>query len=128
MKDRVRTSFFYLAGYLTFGGLGLFAAPRFALKLLGSNGEYGEVFPRVAGMIMLGLAAVVVQIIRHHLKVLYTTTLAIRTFFVISLIGLFVRTKDPFFLVLVGIIVLGMAFTSTALLLDRKAASTAPAK
>lgn len=43
--NRTRLSLYYLAGYLTFAGLALLLVPTFALKLLLSNGDYGEVFP-----------------------------------------------------------------------------------
>ena len=45
---RTRLSLFYLAGYLIPAGLLLLFAPTFALRLLLSNGEYGDVFPRMA--------------------------------------------------------------------------------
>jgi hypothetical protein len=60
---RTRLSLFYLAGYLTFAGLALLLVPSFALKLLLSNGDYGDVFPRLAGMLLLGLAMVVFGIV-----------------------------------------------------------------
>jgi len=41
---RTRLSLFYLAGYLIPAGLLLLFAPTFALRLLLSNGEYGDVF------------------------------------------------------------------------------------
>lgn len=46
---RTRLSLLYLAGYLTFAGLALLLVPTFALRLLFSNGDYGGVFPRLAG-------------------------------------------------------------------------------
>lgn len=116
---RTRLSLFYLAGYLTFAGLALLLVPTFALGLLLSNGHYGEVFPRLAGMLLLGLATIVVQIIRHRLEVLYPTTLAIRGFFLVTLSALFVISGDPFFLVVFGIVALGVAFTGYSFLQER---------
>ncbi len=40
MMRWTRFSFFYLVGYLTFGGLGLVFAPAFALQLSGATGSY----------------------------------------------------------------------------------------
>jgi hypothetical protein len=116
---RTRLSLFYLAGYLTFAGLALLLAPTFALRLLLSNGSYGEVFPRLAGMLLLGLATLAVQIIRHRLEVLYPTTLAVRGFFLVTLGFLFVISGDPFFVVVFAIVALGVIFTGYSYLRDR---------
>jgi hypothetical protein len=119
--NRTRLSLFYLAGYLTFAGLALLLVPTFALQLLFSNGEYGEVFPRLAGMLLLGLAILVTQIIRHRIEVLYPTTLVVRLFFLVVLASLFLSSGDPFFLVVFGIVVLGVTFTGYAYLTERNA-------
>jgi hypothetical protein len=117
---RTRLSLFYLAGYLTFAGLALLLMPTFALQLLLSNGHYGEVFPRLAGMLLLGLAALVAQIIRHRLEVLYPTTLVVRLFFLVVLSYLYLSSSDPFFAVVFGIVALGVVFTGYAYLTERR--------
>ena len=48
--EKRRLSLFYLAGYLIPSGVALLIVPDFALKLLLSNSNYSEVFPRTAGM------------------------------------------------------------------------------
>ncbi len=118
---RTRLSLFYLAGYLYFAGLALLLVPTFALQLLFSNGAYGEVFPRLAGMLLLGLAALVTQIIRHRLEVLYSTTLLIRLFFLVVLGYLYLSSSDPFFAVVFGIVALGVIFTGYSYLTERRA-------
>jgi hypothetical protein len=118
---RTRLSLFYLAGYLTFAGLALLLVPTFALKLLLSNGEYGEVFPRLAGMLLLGLAILVIQIIRHRIEVLYPTTLVVRLFFLVVFAYLFLSSSDPFFLVVFGIVLLGVVFTGYSYLTEHRA-------
>jgi hypothetical protein len=50
-----RTSLYYLAGYLLAGGLGLPMFPVETWRILLSNRDYGDIFPRVAGMLMSGL-------------------------------------------------------------------------
>lgn len=117
---RTRLSLFYLAGYLTVAGLALLLAPTFALDLLLSNGSYGEVFPRMAGMLLLGLAALITQVIRHRIEVLYPTTLLIRIFFLVVLAYLFASSSDPFFLVVFGIVALGVIFTGYSYLTERR--------
>jgi hypothetical protein len=118
---RTRLSLFYLAGYLTFAGLALLLVPTFALRLLLSNGHYGEVFPRLAGMLLLGLAVLIIQIIRHRIDALYPTTLALRLFFLVVLAYLFVTSGDPFFMIVFGIVALGVLFTGYAYLSERRA-------
>jgi hypothetical protein len=115
-----RLSFFYLFGYLTFGGLGLLAAPSTVLPLMLANGQYGEVMPRVAGALMLALAIIVLQIIRLRVEVLYSTTLLVRVFLCVCLGGFYVAYRDPFFLVIVGIVLLGMTFTTLGFITDRR--------
>jgi len=118
--NRTRLSLFYLAGYLTFAGVALLVVPTFALQLLLSNGHYGEVFPRLAGMLLLGLAALIVQIIRHRVEVLYPTTLVVRGFFLATFAYLYAISTDPFFLVVFAIVAIGVVFTGYSYLTDRK--------
>src|SRR5205085_5583126 len=98
----------------------LLLVPTWATKLLLSNGSYGEVFPRMAGMLLIGLGLLVVQIIRHKLDVLYTTTLIIRLFFCACFIVFYAISQDPFFLVLLAIVGFGIALTGASYLLDRR--------
>ena len=117
---RTRLSLFYLAGYLITGGVLLLAVPEFALQLFLSNGDYGEVFPRLAGMLLLGLGVLVIQIIRQRLEALYATTLIIRAFFCVCLLIFYGMSYDPLFLVLVAIVGLGLALTGLSYLDDRR--------
>ena len=117
---RTRLSLFYLAGYLTFAGLALLLFPSFALRLLFSNGHYGEVLPRLAGMLLIGLAILVTQIIRHRVEVLYSTTLAVRLFFLAVFTYLYAISGDPFFLVVFGIVALGVVLTGSSYLRERR--------
>ena len=117
--NRTRLSLYYLAGYLTFAGLALLLVPSFALKLLLSNGDYGETFPRLAGMLLIGLAILVTQIIRHRIEVLYPTTLVVRLFFLVVFAYLFLSSSDPFFLVVFGIVLLGVVLTGYSYLTER---------
>jgi uncharacterized protein YjeT (DUF2065 family) len=82
--ERTRLSLFYLAGYLIPSGIMLLVAPRFALKLLLSTKDYGDVFSRTTGMFAVGLGIMVVQIIRLKLNSLYSTTLIVRSFFLFA--------------------------------------------
>ena len=120
---KTRFSLFYLAGYLIPAGLFLLFAPTFSTRLLLSNGDYGNVFPRLAGMLLIGLGVLVVQIIRLHLDMLYTTTLAIRLFFCVCFVIFYSMSHDPFFLVLLAIVAFGLILTGTSYVLDKRSQS-----
>jgi len=117
-------SLYYLAAYLLGAGIALILAPSLALKLLFASGQYGDVLPRLLGVVLLSLGIVIVQIIRHQLEVLYSTTLIVRTLIVAVLVGLFIYSHDPLFISLVVVVGLGMVLTGSSFLLDRR--STAP--
>jgi uncharacterized membrane protein YoaK (UPF0700 family) len=114
-----RLSLYYLAGYLLFAGIALMTVPAFALGLLLSNGQYGDVLPRLLGVVLFALGVFVAQVIRHRVTVLYPTTLAVRAVILIVLAALYVKSSDPFFLVLIGIVGLGVVMTGTAYLRER---------
>ena len=58
--------------------------------------------------------------IRARSYVQYPATLFIRVYFIACLVVFYLRTRDPMFLVLMGIVGLGLVLTSTSYLLDRK--------
>ncbi len=116
-----RLSFFYLVGYLTLGGLGLLFTPTLALQLLGATGSYPTVLARLLGALLLALGILVAQIVRHRVEALYSTTLGVRVVLVGTLVPLYVVSRDPLFLVLTGIVGLGMVLSAAGLLADRRA-------
>lgn len=120
---RTHLSLYYLAGYLLVAGVALIATGQFAMGLLLSNGEYGDALPRLLGVVLLALGILIAQIIRHRLEVLYPTTLGVRGLILAALAGLFVFTRDPFFLVLIGIVGFGVLLTGTSYVLDRRGSS-----
>jgi cytochrome c biogenesis protein CcdA len=65
---RTRLSLFYLAGYLLPSGMALLVAPRFFLKLLFFDHDYGDVVPRLVGVLFIVVGIIVVQIIRYRLE------------------------------------------------------------
>ena len=118
--QRTRLSLYYLCSYLLNGGLVLLFFPQQRLRLLLSNGEYGDVFPRVAGMLLTGLGLFVFAIIMAHAEALYPATLVVRAFFLVCMSVFFLMTRDPLFLVLVGIVGLGFVLTGVIYLTERK--------
>jgi len=119
-----RLSLYYLATYLPLAGLALLFVPDFATKLLLSNRTYDDAPFRLAGILLIGLGILVTQIIRHRLEVLYPTTVVVRLLISATLIGLFAETRDPFFLVVLTVVVIGIVLTGTTYLLDRREASS----
>ena len=117
--NKTRLSLLYLGSYLVLIGLGLLFAPDGTLRLLQSNANYGDVFPRVAGMLMSGLGFSVFGIIRAGVPKLYPATIFIRMYFLVCLAAFYWMTSDPLFLVLTVIVGIGFVLTLSAHLLDR---------
>ena len=117
--NRTRLSLYYLAGYLIIGGVALLLVPDQTLSLLLSNGHYGEVFPRLAGMFASGLGMSIAGIIRARAQSQYAGTLADRSYFIVCLIALSWISRDPLFLVVLGVVVVGVILTLSCYLADR---------
>ncbi len=111
MVDRTRLSLFYLATYLPIAGLALLFVPDFATKLLLSNRTYDDIFPRLAGALLLALGALVIQIVRYRIEVLYAWTLVIRIGLMIVLAALSALSSDPFFVVIFIVVAVGVVLT-----------------
>ena len=93
------------------------------MKLLLSNGDYGDLLPRLLGVVLFALGILIVQIIRHDLTQLYATTLVARAAILAVLIWLYVSSADPFFLVLIGVVGLGFVLTGASYFLDSRASA-----
>jgi hypothetical protein len=115
---RTRRTLFYLASYLTITGLALLFAPQFTLKLLFANHEYPGPFVQFSGILMLGLAVVVMNIIKYGNRVLYRTTLMARITMWICILGLYFYTLETFFIVVLCVLGLGIVLTGSAYLAE----------
>ena len=120
---RSRLSLYYLTGYLLIAGVALVLAPTLALQLLLARGDYGEAMPRLLGVVLFALGVFVLQVVRFRLVQLYTTTLMVRAVILVVLVWLYATTADPLFLVLLGIVGLGVVLTGTSHIFDRREAS-----
>ena len=103
-----RLTFIYLASYLLVGGLGLLAAPELTLRLLLSNGSYGDVMPRLVGVFMIALGGAVLEFVRARDYRYYRYAIVARIFIVVALTALYVKARDPLFLVLDAIVLVGL--------------------
>ena len=119
-----RIALIYLAGYLCGGGAALALVPHLALKLMFSNGDYGDVFPRFAGMMILALGLIVVQILRKEIYALYDTLIVVRVGLCTAWIVLFTLFRDPFFLTLLGLVGFGVLLSLVGGKLDARAAAS----
>jgi hypothetical protein len=117
--NRTRLTLYYLSGYLLIGGLGLLLFPTETLRLLLSNGNYGDVMPRLAGMLMAGLGMSIFGIIRTRAEANYPGTLLVRAFFLPCIVALYVMTRDPFFLLLLGVVGFGFVLTGLSYWTDK---------
>lgn len=118
---KTRLSLYYLASYLLIGGFSMLFFPNFTLKLFLSNGDYGEIMPRLAGMFLVGIGLLISRIIQVGDDALYSVTLIVRGFFLICFLWLYYLSKDPLFLVFIAIVGLGFLITGSLFLSERKA-------
>jgi len=119
---RTHLSLYYLAGYLIPAGLLLLFVPEFATKLLLSDRTYDYAPFHLVGVLLLVIGILIVQIIRVRLEALYSTTLVARALISATLLWLYLNTGDPFFAVILVIVLIGVAITGISYLLDRRSA------
>jgi hypothetical protein len=90
------------------------------MTLLLSNKEDETIVLRVVGMLLIGLSFFVVQFIRLQVTALYPSPCSFGACFSVCLVTFFLVTLNPFFLILLIIVVFGVVITSLGLFADRK--------
>jgi uncharacterized protein YjeT (DUF2065 family) len=118
--NKTRLSLYYLATYLTVGGIGFILLPQTMLTLFFSNGTYSDIMVRFNGVLLLSIGIFVIQLIRHQVSELYGTTLIVRTIILVALVALYFISRDPLMISLLVIVGLGFVLTLTSYILDRK--------
>jgi hypothetical protein len=103
-----RLTLIYLATYLLIGGGSLLVAPDLALRLLLSNGAYGDIMPRLFGLFMFVLGGIIYQFVRARDYRYYFYTIVARSFIVVVMTALYFKARDPLFLVLDAIVLIGL--------------------
>lgn len=116
--EKTRLSLYYLASYLTVGGLGFLLAPETFLKLFLSNEIYPGAIVRLSGLLLLALGVLIIELIRLKIKELYPATLVARLIICTGLVFIYLDSGNPFFLVLLGIVGIGVMFTFISYQLD----------
>jgi hypothetical protein len=103
-----RLTLIYLATYLLIGGGSLLVVPDLALRLLLSNGAYGDIMPRLFGLFMFVLGGIIYQFVRARDYRYYFYTIVARSFIVVVMTALYFKARDPLFLVLDAIVLIGL--------------------
>jgi uncharacterized protein YjeT (DUF2065 family) len=103
-----RLTLSYLAAYLLIGGFGFVVAPALTLRLLLSSGAYDDVMPRLVGVFMVALGGVIFQFVRARDYRYYLYTIVARSFIVVVMTALYFKARDPLFLVLDAIVLIGL--------------------
>src|SRR5215510_7466021 len=103
-----RLTFIYLASYLLVGGVGFLVMPELTLRLLLSNGSYGDVMPRLVGTFMVALGGVILQFVWASDYRYYRYSIVARIFIVVALTVLYFKARDPLFLMLDAIVLVGL--------------------
>ena len=75
--------------------------------------------PRWVGMFSVALAAVIGQVLRHRLTVLYPLGFFMPGAMLFGFVALFIQSGDKMFLVIAAVVSVGVATTGVSLWLDR---------
>lgn len=103
-----RISLIYLSSYLLAGGLGFAFLPDLTLKLFFSTGQYDPIMIRVVGMFMMALSGLIGSMVYFKDYKYYPYSIVARTFIVLFLFYIYSQNGDPMFLILNGIVLLGL--------------------
>jgi hypothetical protein len=118
--NRTRRSLYYLAGYLIPTGLAFYFAPQWFMKLLFSNRQYDDAFPQFTGILLVGLGIVVLTVIKYGNPVFYRMTLIVRVVLWLGILGIYLKNRDPLFIVVLCVLGFGMLLTGSIYLSERR--------
>ena len=117
-----RIAFVYLISYLAVAAVGFGLFPALTLKLILSNGDYGVIMPRLLGAMMGVLSFLLFMIYRKGDWQRYSPfTMMARTPLVLFIFYLYYLSRDPMFLIINAIILLGLITTAIGTALHRSA-------
>src|SRR5262249_13652413 len=78
------------------------------LRLLWSTGSSGDVMPRLVGVFMIALGGAILEFVRARDYRYYRYAITARIFIVVALTALYFKARDPLFLVLDAIVLVGL--------------------
>jgi len=115
-----RIAFIYLISYLAVAAVGFGLFPTLTLKLFLSNGDYGVIMPRLLGAMMGVLSFLLFMIYRKGDWQRYSPfTMMARTPLVLFIFYLYYLSRDPMFLIINAIILIGLVTTAVGTVLQR---------
>ena len=115
-----RIAFVYLISYLAVAALGFGLFPKLTFELFLSNGDYGEILPRLLGAMMGVLSFLLFVVYREGDWSKYSPyTMMARTPLVLFIFYLYYLSRDPMFLIINAIVLLGLATTAVGTVLER---------
>jgi hypothetical protein len=116
-----RIAFIYLISYLSVAAVGFGLFPALTLKLFLSNGDYGVIMPRMLGAMMGVLAFLLFMIYRNGDWKKYSPfTMMARTPLVLFIFYLYYLCRDPMFLIINAIVLIGLVTTGVGTVLQRR--------
>lgn len=86
-----------------------------------SVADYGDVMPRWVAMLSLALGALILQVLRHRLSMMYPLGFFMPAAMAVGFVGLYVQSRDPLFLSILAVVGIGVVFTGASLWHDRSA-------
>jgi len=115
-----RIAFVYLISYLAVAAVGFGLFPTLTLKLFLSNGDYGVIMPRLLGAMMGVLSFLLFMIYRKGDWQRYSPfTMMARSPLVLFIFYLYYLSRDPMFLIINAIILIGLVTTAVGTALQR---------
>jgi len=116
-----RIAFIYLISYLAVAALGFGLFPALTMKLFLSNGDYGEIMPRMVGAMMGVLSFLLFMIYRSGDWNRYSPfTMMARTPLVLFIFYIYYLSGDPMFLIINAIVLVGLLTTAAGTALQRR--------
>ena len=116
--NKTRWSLAYLAFYTTLIGLGGIFFSDKMLVFLGSNNHYGDVAPKMVGVLIVSIGIITAQAVRYNEHKLFPTLLWFRILVGVTMFILYFTSHDPMFLVVFAIGGVGVLITSICFYLE----------
>lgn len=106
--DPRRLTLTYLVIYLSVAAVGFGFFPQQFMDLFQSNGDYGNVMPRLVGLMMGALAILIFNILRNEDWHYYVVSIYVRSVIVVFLVYLWAISDDPMFLLVNVVVLVGL--------------------
>ncbi len=120
MMKYTRLSLLYPIIVLLVSGLLLIIQPSLVFSILNSNTSYQPDIANLLGMMFIGLGTLITLVFWYRVQKIYKWTIPIRLFFSICSIVLFCIYQNPFFVMLLFIILIGILITIFGMVKDQE--------